>query len=313
MRMCLSKAVQTFRYVLIIIGLLIGQVNFADQVSISPGDTLSSDVMKDLLKPLRSDLEYEDFLGSWEVTQSVCLGGTVSKDRAGLCASGIDLRDALQVGGSHYQRTDTWQVQLLDREEFPLRISSSKFNFFFNPTLTYIAPNDAISWDCAISSARYLACVGPQNMTYGPNKGCQHDACLLHVVMKIERESGSNLRLTLGPVDTSEVGSSVNFMSLFNELVLSKENTLPIPRILGAEVRETGVFIEWIVPESYTGSFLVLRKSSLKGTFEEIAVTDALNFTDSSVSEGSFWYRIYSSQGDLKSIGSNVRNVTLVN
>ena len=143
----------------------------ADTISLSPGDTLSSSVLNDLLEPIQARIDYQNFLGAWQVSQYICLGGTISADLEGLCESDVELNEAVQPGGSHFERQDVWQIQLLDREDFPLIIQSQKLNFLFNPVLSYIAPNDPITWQCDLSAGRFLTCIGPENIQYGATNG----------------------------------------------------------------------------------------------------------------------------------------------
>ena len=281
----------------------------ADTISLSPGDTLSSSVLNDLLEPIQAPIDYQDFLGAWQVSQYICLGGTISADLEGLCESDVELNEAVQPGGSHFERQDVWQIQLLDREDFPLIIQSQKLNFLFNPVLSYIAPNDPITWQCDLSAGRFLTCIGPENIQYGATNGCQHEECLIHVIMRVDRLTTNNLRLSLGPIDTRLTGGSANLLGLFNEVILRKDKILPTPRLVSAYSQDSGVDLEWTAAEDFSGFFNVFRKDELYGDFESLGVVSDQNFNDASVEPGKYWYRIYSESDGELSLGSNVRSV----
>ncbi|MDG1910214.1 MAG: hypothetical protein P8I81_15265, partial [Pseudomonadales bacterium] len=57
-------------------------------ITVSPADTLSADVINDINDRLRAPqrrLELPDLVGEWAVRQSVCLGGTEGVVVGGLC------------------------------------------------------------------------------------------------------------------------------------------------------------------------------------------------------------------------------------
>ena len=311
MKTFLSKFASYLNCWLVMIMVISPAVVRAESISISPGDTLSSDVLNDLLKPLSDGLEVGDLLGAWGATQAVCLGGTVSIQREGLCEGSIALSGSTKFGGSHYERADVWQIELLDRDDFPLRISSQNYNFLFNPVLSYLVPNDPITWHCELSGDRYLSCIGPENITYDVTRGCQHDECLIHVVMEIERASASGLRISLGPADTSLIGGSANLFGLFNIITLSKNEVLPIPKLTSARSADNGVTLEWSVSTEFSGPFQVRRKSELYGDFEALGLVNTSTYLDEVRESGKYWYRIFAEKDGEFSLGSNVLSVAI--
>ena len=283
----------------------------AESISISPGDTLSSDVLRDLMKPISEELKVDDLVGAWGASQAVCLGGTVSTQRQGLCEGNVELRGSTKIGGGHYERTDLWRIELLDRIDFSVKISSENFNFLFNPALSYLVPNDPITWHCELSASRYLSCVGPENITYDATRGCQHGECLIHVVMGVERASSDSLRLTLGPADTRLAGGSTNLFGLFNTITLNKGQILPIPRLSSAKSTAAGVTLEWAVSNDFSGPFLVRRKDGLNEDFVPLGLVDSFTYTDEVTESGNYWYRVSSEKDGELSLGSNVIRVAV--
>ena len=207
-------------------------------ISVSPSDTLSADVINDIhdrLGKTQQKLELPQLIGEWSVHQFVCLGGSEGIGVGGLCKDDrVQLDGAVQPSGTYLERTANWDVQFKDEAEASVLISSNQYNFLFNPGFGYIVPNDTVTWECSLAGGSVLICLGPTNsLTYTLN--CPSGSCRLHVMMEASIESDSRIRFSLGPLDTSLVGGGQNIFGMFNILELSRAGLLPTPKYLIAE------------------------------------------------------------------------------
>ena len=204
-------------------------------ITVSPADTLSADVINDINDRLRAPqrrLELPDLVGEWTVRQSVCLGGVEGVVVGGLCVDdSVALEGAVQPSGTYLERTANWTITFKDETQTSVLISSNQFNFFFNPGFGYIVPNDTVTWECSLSGGSVLICLGPtDSLTYTLN--CPPGVCRLHVLMAASIESDSRIRFSLGPLDTNLAGGGQNTFGMFNVIELSRAGLLPTPQFL---------------------------------------------------------------------------------
>ena len=100
---------------------LMGSNVFAEDrqnITVSPADTLSADVINDINDRLRAPqrrLELPDLVGEWAVRQSVCLGGAEGVVVGGLCVDdSVALEGAVQPSGTYLERTANWTITFKD-------------------------------------------------------------------------------------------------------------------------------------------------------------------------------------------------------
>ncbi len=297
--------------------MLIGANVSADDrhnISVSPSDTLSADVITDIHDQLRAPqerLELSQLVGNWSVRQSVCLGGSEGIGIGGLCEDdSVQLEGALRPSGTYFERIANWDITFKDEAQSSVLISSDQFNFLFNPGFGYIVPNETVTWECSIGGGSILVCLGPDNsLTYTLN--CPVDTCKLHVMMEASLESESRIRFSLGPLDTNIAGGNQNTFGMFNVLELSRAGLLPTPKFLTAERSFENVNLAWSVDEEdYAGEFEIQRKDSVSGAYTVLGTTSEASFTDQPADSGDYWYRVFSIEDDGKSTGLNVRKVS---
>ena len=306
------------RFLLCFLGIfLIGLNVCADDrynISVSPSDTLSADVINDIHDRLRTPqnrLELPQLIGEWSVRQSVCLGGSEGIGVGGLCEDDrVQLDGAVQPSGTYLERTANWDITFKDETQASVLISSNQFNFLFNPGFGYIVPNDTVTWECSLGGGSVLICLGPTNsLTYTLN--CPSGSCRLHVMMEASIESDSRIRFSLGPLDTSLAGAGQNTFGMFNIIELSRAGLLPTPKYLITERSFEKVNLTWSVDEEgYEGEFEIQRKKNLLDLYTVLGTTFDTSFSDQPADPGDYWYRVFSIRDEEKSTGSNVRKIS---
>ena len=283
-------------------------------ITVSPADTLSADVINDINDQLRAPqrrLELPDLVGEWAVRQSVCLGGAEGVVVGGLCVDdSVALEGAVQPSGTYFERTANWNIAFADESQASVLISSNQFNFFFNPGFGYIVPNETVTWECSLSGGSVLICLGPtDSLTYTLN--CPPGVCRLHVLMAAFIESDSRIRFSLGPLDTNLAGGGQNTFGMFNVIELSRAGLLPTPQFLVAERSVEQVNLTWAVDEEeYDGAFEIQRKENLLDPYTVLGTTSETSFSDQPAEPGDYWYRVFSIRDEERSTGSNVRKIT---
>lgn len=283
-------------------------------ITVSPADTLSADVINDINDRLRAPqrrLELPDLVGEWAVRQSVCLGGAEGVVVGGLCVDdSVALEGAVQPSGTYFERTANWNIAFADESQASVLISSNQFNFFFNPGFGYIVPNETVTWECSLSGGSVLICLGPaDSLTYTLN--CPPGVCRLHVLMAAFIESDSRIRFSLGPLDTNLAGGGQNTFGMFNVIELSRAGLLPTPQFLVAERSVEQVNLTWSVDEEeYDGAFEIQRKENLLDPYTVLGTTSETSFSDQPAEPGDYWYRVFSIRDEERSTGSNVRKIT---
>ena len=306
------------RFLLCFFGIFLIGLNVSAEdrqnITVSPADTLSADVINDINDRLRAPqrrLELPDLVGEWAVRQSVCLGGVEGVVVGGLCVDdSVALEGAVQPSGTYFERTANWNIAFADESQASVLISSNQFNFFFNPGFGYIVPNETVTWECSLSGGSVLICLGPtDSLTYTLN--CPPGVCRLHVLMAAFIESDSRIRFSLGPLDTNLAGGGQNTFGMFNVIELSRSGLLPTPQFLVAERSVEQVNLTWSVDEEeYDGAFEIQRKENLLDPYTVLGTTSETSFSDQPAEPGDYWYRVFSIRDEERSTGSNVRKIT---
>jgi len=283
-------------------------------ITVSPADTLSADVINDIHDQLRAPqrrLELPELIGEWIVRQSVCLGGAEGVAVGGLCEDdSVTLEGALQPSGTYFERTANWTITFKDEAQTSVLISSNQFNFFFNPGFGYIVPNETVTWECSLGGGSVLICLGPtDSLTYTLN--CPPGVCRLHVMMTAFIVSDQRIRFSLGPLDTNLAGGGQNTFGMFNVIELSRADLLPTPKFLITERSFEEVNLSWSVDEEgYEGLFEIQRKEKVLDPYTVLGTTSETSFSDQPAEPGDYWYRVFSINDEERSTGSNVRKIT---
>ena len=281
--------------------------------TISPGDVVSADVLRESLDEAANTMsktKIDDFLGTWEANQSVCIGGSASIEGNGLCDAGVVFDGDDGDEKLFPSRKDTWNI--VKESNSRISLQSDSYNFLFNPAFGYLVPNDPVVWACELAGSEILVCLGPEdNLTYRENSGCATNLCRLHVMMNVRRYSDNEISLMLGPIDTSIANNVGNKFGLFNVVELTRRGVIPAPAFLRVEVEIDKVTVSWSFSEDSEAQFEIFRKDSLNGIYENIGLASEMFYEDEGLGSGDYWYRVYATSEEKRSRGSNVRKVTI--
>ena len=105
--------------------------------------------------------------------------------------------------------------------------------------------------------------------------------------------------------------SSINGASV----TCSRKNLPPAaPRDLTVLLSSTVTNLSWVNGDSTHTAFEVRRKSSLSGEYVSVGAPTAESYEDSTIAKGnSYWYRVFATNANGTSVGSNVIQITYSN
>ncbi len=101
---------------------------------------------------------------------------------------------------------------------------------------------------------------------------------------------------------------------VWNFTVCNKQNLPPNKATsLSAAVSGSSIMLSWTDNSNDETGFKVMRKSSVTGTWTNIATQSAgaTSYVNSSLSAGTYWYRIVATNGNGDSLGSNAVKATV--
>ena len=269
------------------------------------GDLLSADVLNDILERIELSLKPitgSELVGDWRVTQHTCLSvGTdctgapmLDAERATFTwdpdfkvpAGDVDDRNPFSNRSAGTRQHDL-TITSSSEDRFSLRTTSSLF-FSYSVDVGTDLTGD---WTCKILSGISILC---------------HKDNDPRVIgkMDISRSSPNQFKLTY------------NFRARnFNVLVLNKYVDTPTgPTRLTSASAANGNKLTWQDNSNDETAFVIKRKSSIDGTYAELATADAnvVTFTDTAVTQdATYWYRVGARNASGDSLYSNaVRHKT---
>ena len=102
---------------------------------------------------------------------------------------------------------------------------------------------------------------------------------------------------------------------LYNVLILDKINLPPsAPRNLSIALDAGTASLSWTAGDSAQTGYTIKRKSSSSAEFSDLATSSSESYEDSSVEKNnSYWYRIFATNSNGSSVGSNVIQIDYIN
>ena len=246
------------------------------------GDLLSADVLNDILERIELSLKPitgSELAGDWRVTHYTCQQSGV--DCAGNLAekNTFTFDAAYAIPNGHQDYNDAYSNFSAGSRQLDLTITSSSedtFNFssassilidFNNRQKDYTG-----AWTCRIFSGTSTIC----------HKN--NDPSIISK-MDISRSSPSQIKLTYGYQARN-----------FNTLVLDKYVDTPTgPTRLTSANAANGIKLTWQDNSNNETAFVIKRKSSIDGTYAQLATAGAnvLTFTDTAATQdATYWYRV---------------------
>ena len=118
----------------------------------------------------------------------------------------------------------------------------------------------------------------------------------------------------LSPTRFEILGGPSRGNSEFNLIVLDKTNIAPeAPTALSASRTAGTVTLSWTVNGTATGG-VVKRKTSIAGSWSTLGTPSTGSYSDSDITlNNSYWYRVFATNANGTSVGSNVVKVTWAN
>lgn len=263
------------------------------------GDTISADVLNDILDRIELTLkpiEISELIGVWTAKQYICSGGDYGTSN--YCDMDSLIGTTTTENTVFKTRTDTLTIE--DNGNNTINWTSPNIQLLFNASysnaMQYSTGN--LNHTCSISDAKIL--------------GCQMDSSIripqgrIATFMNIKRTSPTQLVLFWGPT----VGHYT-----MNHIILDKQSQPPkAPKELAITLASGTAALTWTAGDATETGYDVQRKASSDGTYASIGTPTAESYNDSTIAKGnSYWYRVFATNANGTSVGSNVIQITYSN
>jgi len=283
------------KILLLIICINITAAPYESAQKFEEGDTISADVLNDILERIELTLkpiEISELVGVWTAKQYICHYGAY--DSATYCNNNAPIGTTTTENNVFRTRTDT--VIISDNGDNTINWKSPNIQLLFNSnwanSMKYTT--GGLSHTCSISDAQVL--------------GCVLDSRIGDYVtfMNIKRTSPTQLVIFWGPV-----GGHYRM----NHLILDKNNQPPkAPKELAITLASEKASLSWTAGDNTETAYDVQRKNSSDGNFTSIGTPTAESYEDSTIAKGnSYWYRIFATNANGASLGSNVIQISYLN
>lgn len=265
--------------------ILFSGINYADDYETAQrfqeGDTISAEVLNDILDRMELALKTTtsaDLVGTWDLVQTTCAGngglGNCS-DIAGTTGFGTN-QDNL-----YKQRSDT--VIFSDDGDGTYSLSQANYCAFVRAG----TGNSSCVLSYAVVDGRFIF----------NSSG--------YTAYNLQRVSDTRYLLA---INASGSGS-------FNIIRIDKRDQPPKgPKELGIVLSSGTAALTWTAGDATETGYDVQRKASGDGTYASIGTPTAESYDDSTIAKGnSYWYRVFATNENGTSVGSNVIQITYSN
>ena len=256
--------------------------DYSSKHKVKPGDVVSADIINELFSEIErvtKVVRNVDLVGIWDIVQTTCINGG-----PGNCSSLTLNGMTNNADGMTRSRSDT--VTFIDDGDGTFSWSQSTYSF-----LVYAGAGNS---------------PGSGNYTIIDGLALTEDT--------------ANSPGNYGGYNIRKVSSTRYILSnynpgngSFNMIRLDKQSLPPLnPERLTSTVNAQDVTLSWVDMSNDEVEFLVFRRDSLTGAFTQVGTTSAGNittFTDNVSTNGTYWYRVKSSNANDNSVGTNVVKV----
>jgi hypothetical protein len=206
--------------------------------------------------------------------------------------------------GLYGKRTDTITITAVSGSDTAFTIQSENYNFIYRLSSGGNSQklNSGLTHKCAI--------IGNHGLF-----GCLLDAAIVpNSTHTLRREWITYQMRRLSPTRFEILGGPSRGNSEFNLIVLDKTNIAPeAPTALSASRTAGTVTLSWTVNGTATGG-VVKRKTSIAGSWSTLGTPSTGSYSDSAITlNNSYWYRVFATNANGTSVGSNVVKVTWAN
>jgi hypothetical protein len=303
------------------------------------GDVISAEVLNDILDRIElslKDITVAELVGTWSATQHVCMNSLYR-------APGIGIQDAENdnaagdmgygclwgsTGNSNFpdhtgwdsvttmedglygKRTDTITITAVSGSDTAFTIQSENFNFIMR-----IGSTQGAGYKINSGATHKCAIIGNNGVF-----GCLLDEAIVTtssqplrrawVYYNMRRLSPSRFEIVAGPVQA---------MGIVNLVILDKTDIAPeAPTALSASVAGNAsaatVTLSWTINGSTATGGVVKRKTSIDGTWSTLGTPSTGSYSDTTITlNNTYWYRVFTTNANGTSIGSNVIKVYWAN
>ena len=248
---------------------------------LKPGDVLSADVLNEMftnLIQLNKDPVEADLVGTWKCDSYTDQASSESEYQA------IGAKDTFTLVPGWYTYQSGGDMTISDDEDGSYSITCGKQPFLFQKDYQGVQPYDFKVINGLIGF----------NFNEPAYSGAKF--------YTMEKLSSTRIRLKR----FSGTGGIVTFM------VCDKQDIAP-ENPEDAEISLSGddVTISWSDKSNDEAGFVIVRKDSINGNWEEIGQTVAniTSYKDTVPNRGTYWYRVKSRNLNGKSVGTNVIKV----
>lgn len=284
---------------------------YESAVKFNEGDVISADVLNDILDRIElslKDITRDEIIGTWDATQYFCNSSgndpyvdAITGQYGCLYNDNFSGATAGEVG-LYAQRSDTVTIAAVSGSSTLFTFQTTNYDLTYNhnsgTSMNYV--NNAVTHECIlVAGAAMFACKMDKNIVESGNR-------YKGTYSNIQRLSPTRIKLFWG----ADRGGG-----LFSVVLLDKLNLPPdAPTLQSVVLSNSGTdgtaTLTWVAGDATQTAFDVHRKTSASGTFASIATPTTTTYADTSIIlNNSYWYRVFATDADGTSIGSNVVKV----
>lgn len=256
------------------------------------GDTISADVLNDILDRIELSLKSSttsDLLGSWDVAWKTCINGGPGNCSSLNAGSGW----SSSIDNLYRTRSDVWAISDDGDGTYSLSIT----NYCISGASSGAYYNDSCTGRLNVEGGIFL--FGTETGA-GVNQDSDHTET--YNIKKV-----SQTRFQLWQLKSGS-NSFVGF-------TLDKQSQPPkAPKELAITLASGKAALSWTAGDNTETGYDVRRRASVDEDYASLATPTAETYEDSSLAKGnSYWYRVFATNANGTSIGSNVIQIAYLN
>ena len=309
--------------ILILIALLASPQLHADPYEtaqqFTAGDVISAEVLNDILNRIELALKSitrDELIGTWSIDAYNCNTSLNNPNNDALTGTlGCLAMDSYawdggvsMEGGMYAKREDTWTITAVAGSDTQFNVASTNYNFIYNHSsgtvMSDLSLNAGKTHKCVLVEGQaMLACALDPVINEGGER-------LFSAYFNVQRLSPTRIKLFWGPWRGG---------GLFNVVVMDKTDIPPVaPTALSAsvagDVNAATVSLSWTINGSTATGGVVKRKLALDGSWSTLGTPSTGSYSDSAITlNNSYWYRVFATNANGTSVGSNVVKVNWYN
>jgi hypothetical protein len=211
--------------------------------------------------------------------------------------------------GLYGKRTDTMTITAVSGSDTKFTLQSENFNFTHRLSAPAGAAvvNQGVTHECAIIGGHGLF-------------GCLSDAAVKPNINKVQRRDYFYYQMRrLSPTRFEILGGPERGGAEINLIIMDKTNIAPeAPTALSASVAGNAsaatVTLSWTINGSTATGGVVKRKLALDGAWSTLGTPSTGSYSDTDITlNNSYWYRVFATNANGTSVGSNVVKVNWYN